>query len=1507
MAVITLRNFEKKIPVQMLARGKKLWDKGKVRDLVELSDGSWTAGVEGSSGYDYELILIFKEDTLSFHECECPYESGICKHRVAVLYAIREELNNLAGSDEEVKPLQSAEIINRVQGGRPASKRLEKAGNTEQPVHKNVQPPDTSIAALFEAYEKLEQPEKRCVKIAAAAWETISPTKFAEIFNACGFRYKGLNLYARDLTTMLQSLTDSGFLTPVDSRLLCNRAFAQALCDAQFAADPDFAIISAKVRQLMLIPWNGYGSDPERIFREMRLARYLNRPGEFSKFFNELCSRINIGHTYHTIIDFWLLKEANPDYLDTLPPEILGFLLVEKLRKKTFFLEPADSFEEYVMKKLPDFAESTQANLVWQMGQLLLFRGEWDVLTGMYDIMTAEKRNAFDGMLRLAAGDTAASSALFNDARKELRKESRDTKNELRDLTGVFQMMAAMPSLTVSEYVKWQKKLDYIHKHDSYFVSAFDQLHAVMLSMHNDTVNALRKVQARFANDFPLMHFFQYLCLYWIDEKLIDLARLAVFHENTEKNGYAWLADEVLALRIRLEPGNEALFSKKRHHYGAYEVRALVELLTLTEPWENALNLMSGMADDVATSVRRVEKDVRMIWIADFERNTLTPKEQTFGKKGWSSGKVISDSQLLNANLPCMSEQDRRVARTMAYGRYYHGLNSLSTWQALVGHPLLFSAQSPDIPLRLTEEKPVLIAQKHGDGFQISFSPKFAAEGFRIIRESPTRYTLLVITADHVRIARSFNGDSLFVPEKAAERLSAVMNGLGKLVPVRSVFEEENLPLLPPEARVCVHLLPVGDGFHVEIYSKPFRSAPPYFKPGEGNASVTTMIGGERVRTLRDLKAEADNATKLLEQVKTLRLMLPAGGIWKLENAENCLELLVQLHPLVESGQIMLEWPKGEKLQVVGKAGFDHFKMKIRGNNDWFEVTGEINVNEDHVLNMRQLLAWSSSAAQFVEVSPGKFLALTEEFRLRLRKIDSLLTARKDGALQLHPLASGAFDVFTEMVKDLDFDRKFQENQDKLRVAFEKKYKIPRDFNASLRPYQQEGFEWMSRCAAGGLGACLADDMGLGKTVQALALLTSRAKSGPALVVAPASVCRNWMAEARKFAPALRPVLFGEGDRSSIIEKAGKGDLIIITYDLMARSGKELSEKQFSTLVLDEAQSIKNRQSRRSEAAMQLNGDFRLIMTGTPVENHLGELWNLFQFANPGLLGPIEHFNQQFAIPIERYGDEGRREQLRRLIQPFILRRRKEDVLRELPAKTEITLRVALSPQERVFYEALRRNALETLTADTESGAGEKHLRILAELMRLRRAACHPNLADAAAGFTSSAKLELFGEILNELISNGHKALVFSQFVGHLKILEEYVKDRNIPYQYLDGQTPASQRQERINAFQSGEGDLFLISLKAGGTGLNLTAADYVIHTDPWWNPAVEDQASDRAHRIGQMKPVTVYRIVAEHTIEEKILQLHAEKRDLADSLLEGTNVSSRLTAEDLLRLMDDE
>jgi SNF2 family DNA or RNA helicase len=319
---------------------------------------------------------------------------------------------------------------------------------------------------------------------------------------------------------------------------------------------------------------------------------------------------------------------------------------------------------------------------------------------------------------------------------------------------------------------------------------------------------------------------------------------------------------------------------------------------------------------------------------------------------------------------------------------------------------------------------------------------------------------------------------------------------------------------------------------------------------------------------------------------------------------------------------------------------------------------------------------------------------------------------------------------------------------------------------------------------------------------------------------------------------------------------------------------------------------------------MKLQGKFKLLTTGTPIENHLGELWNLFQFINPGLLGSLDRFNEKFANAIERQQDELTRLRLKKLIQPFILRRTKAQVLSELPARTEILLHVQLSKEEQLFYEALRREAIEKLT-NSNVQAGQKHLQVLAEIMRLRRACCNAQLVKPGVNLASS-KLELFGETVTELLDNGHKALVFSQFVDHLQIVKAYLEEQQISYQYLDGSTPAKERQKRVNAFQAGIGDVFLISLKAGGTGLNLTAADYVIHLDPWWNPAVEDQASDRAHRIGQLRPVTIYRLVAKDTIEDKIVDLHQHKRDLANSLLEGTEVSGKISTDELLQLISD-
>jgi SNF2 family DNA or RNA helicase len=363
--------------------------------------------------------------------------------------------------------------------------------------------------------------------------------------------------------------------------------------------------------------------------------------------------------------------------------------------------------------------------------------------------------------------------------------------------------------------------------------------------------------------------------------------------------------------------------------------------------------------------------------------------------------------------------------------------------------------------------------------------------------------------------------------------------------------------------------------------------------------------------------------------------------------------------------------------------------------------------------------------------------------------------------------------------------------------------------------------------------------------------------------------------------------------------------LVIVSYQLLQRDAKRFLSRSWNTLVLDEAQFIKNAQTKTSQAIRRIEADWRIGLSGTPLENHLGELWSLFRTISPGLLGSWERFRQRFADPIERLKDDQRRQSLARLVRPFILRRTKDKVLRELPPRTEITLQAELSPLERRKYEDARLAALADLSGvvNDEGQAGQQRIRTLAWLTRLRQLACHPRLVDTAWK-KSSAKLDLLVSLIEELREGEHRALVFSQFVKHLTVVRETLDQQGVTYQYLDGATPAKERQRRVDAFQAGEGELFLISLKAGGTGLNLTGADYVIHLDPWWNPAVEDQATDRAHRIGQQRPVTVYRLVAQGTIEEQILALHADKRELVAGVLDGTDVAASMNTADLIQLI---
>ena len=470
----------------------------------------------------------------------------------------------------------------------------------------------------------------------------------------------------------------------------------------------------------------------------------------------------------------------------------------------------------------------------------------------------------------------------------------------------------------------------------------------------------------------------------------------------------------------------------------------------------------------------------------------------------------------------------------------------------------------------------------------------------------------------------------------------------------------------------------------------------------------------------------------------------------------------------------------------------------------------------------------------------------------------------------------------------------------RIEAASDSPVEVPTELVAELRGYQREGIEWLLRNAQWASGACLADDMGLGKTLQALALILARSGDGPTIVVGPTSLSDNWRREAERFAPTLSPILYRGPDRAEVLEKLGPRDLLITSYDILLRDIETLGAIHFATAVFDEAHAVKNARAQRTQAAMALDAGFRVGLTGTPLENHLGELWSLYSVLVPGLFGSIEHFRRRFQIPIERDGALDRREALRELLRPFLLRRTKDQVAPELPPRVEVVRTIELSEPERHLYEAERRTAMDALG---EQADPKQRFAVLAALTRLRRLACHPRLVDATST-VSSSKLRETVSLAEDLVAEGHRTLIFSQFTSHLALVREALEARGYAMLHLDGSTPAKDRQRRVEAFQAGEAPFFLISLKAGGTGLNLTAADTVIHLDPWWNPAAEDQASDRTHRIGQDKPVTVIRLVAQHTIEEQVLALHAEKRDLARGILEGAETNAKLDTKELLDLL---
>jgi superfamily II DNA or RNA helicase len=468
---------------------------------------------------------------------------------------------------------------------------------------------------------------------------------------------------------------------------------------------------------------------------------------------------------------------------------------------------------------------------------------------------------------------------------------------------------------------------------------------------------------------------------------------------------------------------------------------------------------------------------------------------------------------------------------------------------------------------------------------------------------------------------------------------------------------------------------------------------------------------------------------------------------------------------------------------------------------------------------------------------------------------------------------------------------------------------VPPGLNAELRPYQLQGVAWLQFLREYELGGILADDMGLGKTVQTLAHLLLEKEAGradrPSLVIAPTSVIGNWQAEAGKFAPGLRVLTLHGKDRHHLFSSIPDHDLILSTYPLLPRDLDELRTCGYHLLILDEAQNIKNSKTAAAKAAGSLDARHRLCLTGTPLENHLGELWSQFNFLSPGLLHDEKTFRELYRTPIEKRGDASRRAALAARVRPFILRREKRDVARELPPKTEIPVRVTLDGDQRDLYETVRVTMESRVREELQArGLARSTIAILDALLKLRQAVTDPRLVklEAARSVQGNAKFDWLQGNLPQMIEEGRRVLIFSGFATLLGHLETWLAEQRIPYSMITGQT--QNRQTQIDAFQRGDTHVFLITLKAGGVGLNLTAADTVIHYDPWWNPAAEDQATDRAYRIGQDKPVFVYKLIAAGSVEERILDLQARKASLARGILDGgLSEATQLTSRDLDRL----
>ena len=1003
---------------------------------------------------------------------------------------------------------------------------------------------------------------------------------------------------------------------------------------------------------------------------------------------------------------------------------------------------------------------------------------------------------------------------------------------------------------------------------------------------------------------------------------------------DTHTAGYGLMAASLVPCVQRLLPGNAEALERCHQVAATVAAKPLWGEGHIVQPWEQALEEIGkllpqraaagGAAEDLAATHL-----LQWLLVLDAKRpddihvDRIIPRLRKRLKSGkWSSGKTLDLEKLQAGNYDAdLNEKDLRAKAALRHSYehhvhdYYYDLNhAYGIVPALIDHPQVYRVggdgfgyidEDDVLPIRFVRGEPAIEIATAKDEretvIRIPWSLNAHYADLQIVRERDDVFTVYEKGVLHQQLTqivdRYGQKNRLVIPTEGSEALKRLLSPLAQVIGIKGEFDTEDVAARTIEGGIHLHLRArlVNDILHLDLVNQPDPELPLFLAPGSGMRKTLSRLNGETVAVCRDLAGERAARDAFATACPSLAAWMDTPNHWEVESLQEILTVLNEVHTLVD--QIPIEWPEGDSIDVVRPGSTTPYVLNGSSGADfWLEIGGDITLDDGKVMAFTELLANIGGRTEgFVPLSERRYLCLTKNLARQLELLAKAGELTRQG-LKLPPAALPLLDALaTESSRDgLDFPALVRDRLADFRKAFWHAAPLPTSLTCELRPYQKDGFVWLSRLAACGLGACLADDMGLGKTIQMLALLTARAKDGPALVIAPTSVSRNWADEAARFAPALRVILLAEApDRATLVKDAKPFDVIICSYGLLTFEEDLLTSRPWGIVILDEAQAVKNRLAKRTRIVKRLNTRMRAVATGTPVENNLGELWSLFDFLNPGLLGTHGRFEQRFCS-----ADGSVSPLLKRMTAPFILRRLKSEVLDDLPPKTEITLTVTLEDDERSLYESCRREALASLESPDDTA---NHITILAHLTKLRRACCHPSLLLPTSTLPGQ-KVETFLELVTDLKANGHRALVFSQFVDFLSSIRQRLDRMDVAYQYLDGSTPLNKRTDAVARFQQGEGDLFLISLKAGGTGLNLTAANFVILLDPWWNPAVEMQAADRAHRIGQRNPVTIYRLVTADTVEERVVELHAKKRAMAEELLDGTG-STRLSATDLVDL----